>query len=127
METVNEGNIDNEVAGQVDGIPYAIMEANSFMQLVMVLAKPADIKIYADHEAMRAATKEAMSRGGQNFGAIKDIDMAGEAAGAWTVARSSDPAQWHAGYTDEVTEIVLNAHGMEGGIILEKGWRLSTR
>ena len=125
METVNEGNIDNEVAGQVDGIPYAIMEANSFMQLVMVLAKPADIKIYADHEAMRAATKEAMSRGGQNFGAIKDIDMAGEAAGAWTVARSSDPAQWHAGYTDEVTEIVLNAHGMEGGIILEKGWRLS--
>ena len=125
MDVMNEGNTNNEIAGQVAGIPYATIDSNSFMEQVIILHKPESIATYADHKAMQTCTKEALSRCGSNFGALKDISLStGEAAGAWSVARTSDPTQRPAGYSQEMTEVPLNAHGMQGGILLEKGFKL---
>lgn len=122
MAALDDGNNANNIGAQEnEAVPLREYGNMQREQVVVVAASP-DISIYNDTNKLRAATAQAVSELGDEYGALKDLTLPnGVPSGLWTITKPMGGGLLGAPGAQLFT-IALNSLGARTGVVLDGDW-----
>ena len=122
MAALDDGNNANNIGAQENEAVPLREYGNMQREQVVIVGVSPDISIYNDTNKLRAATAQAVSELGDEYGALKDLTLPnGVPSGLWTITKPMGGGLLGAPGAQLFT-IALNSLGARTGVVLDGVW-----